>query len=133
MNSGGTEQLQYSYTTLQCRYERCFTSRDPGWRRPEDEKLVTVLNSVYVYMIALSGNPVNRQKCLLGQIPNRPLVALKFCWISAAVSALLYIDACAMFPVLYTDEYTPNLNASAVVGGPAVPVQELDPTNCPLI
>ena len=44
-----------------------------------DEKLVTVLNPVYVYMITLSGNPVNRQKCLLGQIPNRPLSALKFC------------------------------------------------------
>ena len=59
-------------------------------REDTGQKLVTVLNRVYVYMIALSGNPVNRQKCLLGQIPNRPLLALKFCWTSAAVSSLLY-------------------------------------------
>ena len=30
---GGRTGYIMSRTTLQCRYERCFTSHDPGWRR----------------------------------------------------------------------------------------------------
>jgi hypothetical protein len=31
-------------------------------------------------------------------MPYLPLVAMKFCWISCAVSALLYIETCGMLP-----------------------------------
>ena len=37
-------------------------------REDTGQKLVTVLNRVYVYMIALLGNPVNRSNYLSGTI-----------------------------------------------------------------
>ena len=49
--------------------------------------------------------------------PNLPFRALKFCETSAAESALLYIDACAMFPLVLREPLAscPKFSASRVV------------------
>jgi hypothetical protein len=64
MNSGGLNWLQYTPTTPSIVDMRDALLLVIPVGEDTGQKLVTVLNSVYVYMIALSGNPVNRQKCL---------------------------------------------------------------------
>ena len=49
MNSGGLNGYSILHDTLHRGYEGCFTSRDPGWRRHEDEKLLLFLTRVCIY------------------------------------------------------------------------------------
>ena len=98
MSSGGTELVQVYSTTPSIVGMRDALLLVIPVREDTGQKLVTVLNPVYVYMIALSGNPVNRQKCLLGQIPNRPLSALKFCLTSAEIKMRFFY----LLPIIST-------------------------------
>ena len=49
MSSGERTGYIMFHDTLRRGYEGFFTSRDPGWRRYEDEKLLDFLTRVCIY------------------------------------------------------------------------------------